>query len=117
VKHLFKKNAKTHDSIQLKLFFKIFFILLIFEFLLGLCNAYFSSENITFLGVRLGFVTSTLIQIFSMPISIFGRDLPFYHHETWVAIVLTILNIAIQSFIIMQLLKTFKGSKSKTTLD
>ena len=92
---------------------KVFFLLLIFEILLGVGNSFFSSENISFLGVKLSLVTGSLIQVFSMPINIFGRELPFYAREAWIGIVLTILNIAIQSFIVLQLYKTLKRSKIK----
>lgn len=97
----------------MKLFLKIFFLLLVFEILLVIGNSYFAAESITVLGLRLSIVTSSLIQLFSMPINIFGRELPFYAREEWVGMVLTILNIAIQSVIIMQLLKTLKRSKTK----
>ncbi|MFD2916354.1 hypothetical protein [Psychroserpens luteus] len=101
----------------MKLFLKIFFLLLIFEILLGVGNSFFSSENISFLGVKLSLVTGSLIQVFSMPINIFGRELPFYAREAWIGIVLTILNIAIQSFIVLQLFKTLKRSKIKNPKD
>ena len=52
-----------------------------------------------------------------MPVTIFGRELPFYAREAWVGIVLTIGNILIQSFIIMQLYKTLRRSKTKTPKD
>ncbi|MEM5564672.1 hypothetical protein WNY78_06135 [Psychroserpens sp. AS72] len=101
----------------MKLFLKLFFLLLIFEIVLGLSNAYFSTEGIVFLGIKMSAVTSSLIRFFSMPINIFGRELPFYAREAWLGIVLTILNIAIQSFIIMQLYKTFRRSKTKNPKD
>nr|WP_321230706.1 hypothetical protein [uncultured Psychroserpens sp.] len=101
----------------MKLFSKIFFLLLIFEILLGVGNSFFSSENISFLGVKLSLVTGSLIQVFSMPINIFGKELPFYAREAWIGIVLTILNIAIQSFIVLQLYKTLKRSKIKNPKD
>ena len=97
----------------MKQFFKIFFLLLIFEILLGVGNSYFFTEGTTLLGIKICTITSSLLSFFSMPINIFGRELPFYARESWVGIVLTILNIAIQSFIILQLLKTVRGSKTK----
>jgi hypothetical protein len=97
----------------LKLFLKIFFFLLVFEILLNVGNFYFGAENTTFLGLRLSTVTSSLIRFFSMPINIFGRALPFYAREAWIGIVLNIVNIAIQSLIIMQLLKIWRSYKTK----
>jgi hypothetical protein len=52
-----------------------------------------------------------------MPINMFGRALPFYAREAWIGIVLTIVNISIQSFIILQLFKTLKKSKTKHPKD
>ena len=69
------------------------------------------------LGVKISTVTSFLIHFFSMPINIFGRALPFYARESWVAIVLTILNISIQSFIVLKLYKTLKKPKTKYPKD
>ncbi len=92
-------------------------MLLVFETLLGVGNLYFSAESITFLGLRLSTVTSSLISFFSMPINIFGRELPFYTGESWVAMVLTILNILLQSFIVLQLFKTWRPSKTRNPKD
>lgn len=102
---------------SIKRFLKIFFLLVVFEILLGFGNLYLSSQNISFLGFKLSLVTSALIHFFSMPINIFGRALPFYVKEAWLGIVLTILNIAIQSFIGLQLIKTWRCSKTKNPKD
>jgi hypothetical protein len=102
---------------SIKLFIKLFFLLLIFEILLGFGNYFFLSEGTVFLGIKISTVTSTLIQFFSMPINVFGRELPFYAREAWVGIVLTILNISIQAFLIMQLYLTLRRSKTKNPKD
>jgi hypothetical protein len=101
----------------LKFFLKIFFLLVVFEILLGVGNLYFSSEGTIILGIKVSTITSSLIHLFSMPINIFGRALPFYARESWVAIVLTILNIAIQSFIVLKLYKTLIKPKTKYPKD
>ncbi|WP_425077490.1 hypothetical protein [Psychroserpens sp. S379A] len=93
----------------MKLYFKIAFLLLIFEILLGITDSYFFMNDVSVLGVNLSDVTGFGIYVLSMPIALFGRDLPFYHSETWIAIVLTVLNIAIQSFVILYIYRAFKN--------
>lgn len=102
---------------SIKRFLKILFLLFILEFAIEIANALFFQNNTTIFEVRISPITSVLIQFFSMPISFFGRDLPFYARETWLGIVLTILNISIQSLILMQLLKTWRSYKTKNPKD
>ena len=107
------REKKSLHKVQLKFFLKIFFLLLIFEFSIGLADVLFFQNSTMVFGVKLSPITHFLVMIFSMPISFFGRDLPFYARESWVAIVLTILNILIQSLIIVKLLKTWRSYKTK----
>ncbi|WP_152611513.1 hypothetical protein [Psychroserpens damuponensis] len=98
---------------SVKLFLKIFIFLVVFEIALGIGNAYLFAEGTSIFNIKLSTLTNLLLRFLSFPMSIFGRDLPFYAREAWLGIVLTILNIAIQSFIVMQLYKTLRRSKTK----
>lgn len=93
---------------QIKPFLKLFFLLLIVELIIGFVDVFFHQNNTDLFGIQLDSLTSILVHVISMPINLFGRDLPFYYNETWIAISLTIINIAIQSFIIFRIYKTLK---------
>ena len=93
---------------RIKLFFKIFVLLLTSELIIGIADAYFHQNGTDLLGIQLNDLTNVLVVIMSMPISVFGRDLPFYHIETWVAMSLTILNIVIQTYIVFRIYLAFR---------
>jgi len=48
-----------------------------------------------------------------MSIRLLGRDLPFYHIETWIAILLILLNILIQTSAIYVIYNFLKKIENK----
>ncbi|WP_370000589.1 hypothetical protein [Winogradskyella sp.] len=96
-------------TLKAKLFLKVFFFLLIIEFLVGLLDAFLAYNNSLFANV-----TSWLMFVFSLPISLISRDLPFYSSEgTTAAILFWVLNLLIQTAIIFSAIKLFR-SRRKT---
>ncbi len=97
---------------SIKRFLKIFFLIFILEIAIGVGHALLFQNNTTIFEIRISPITSVLIQYFSMPICFLNRNLPFYARETWLSIVLTILNIAIQTLIIVKLLEPWRSHKT-----
>ncbi len=90
-----------------KLFIKIFFILLVLEFvILMFYNIAFQSDSMMLnkLSIILGFFSF----VFSLPLKLVNPSYPFYATGEYKAIVLTIVNLVIQTFIIIFILNTFK---------
>jgi hypothetical protein len=78
-------------------------LLLILELIIGIANVYFHQNTTALFGMELEGLTKVLIYLISLPISFFGRDLPFYHTEISIAVSLTILNLLLQTFIISRI--------------
>ena len=89
----------------MKLFLKIFSIILLFEVVfLMYYNTIHNSLNDSFLSYPLAFLNILI----SSPLVLIRRDLPFYGPTFSLSIVLTILNITIQTFIIYFIIKALK---------
>lgn len=59
-------------------------------------------------------ITSSLITIFSLPISIINRDLPFYvAEELYMLLLYWILNVIIQAMAIYGMIRVFKRLKNR----
>ena len=87
----------------------ICFILMLIEFLIGLADVLlFRANNESSL------ITTTLIEIFSLPISLINRDLPFYVSEDFYMIALYwTLNVMIQAMFVYVVLRVFRRLKNR----
>ncbi len=91
-------------TINTKFFIIVFFFLFLTEFTIGLIDVFLSQSN-----SDLSILTSRLMFIFSLPISIFSRDLPFYASSgTISAITFFIINLLIQTIIIFSSIWLYK---------
>ncbi|MBC3846929.1 hypothetical protein H8K90_11105 [Winogradskyella echinorum] len=94
-------------KLKIKLFLKIFFILAFIEFLTALADVLLSQANSGFTTI-----TSKLMLIFSLPISLISRDLPFYTNEGYTAAILFwIMNLIIQTTIVYGIIRVYKRIK------
>ena len=84
---------------NIKLFFKIFILLFLFEFIIGICDSYFYMNNTEVFEVRLDSITHIIISVMSKPIGFISKDLPFYAGTFSSSLFFTFLNILIQTFI------------------
>ncbi len=81
---------------KLKLFLKIFFLLLVIQFIIVMINILLNNADSSFASI-----TSFIISIFSLPLSLISNSLPFYTGEgILVTLMFWILNLAIQTLAI-----------------
>lgn len=92
---------------KLKLFLKIFFILLVIQFIIGMIDVLLSDADNSFSAI-----TSFTITIFSIPLSLISENLPFYSGEgLYVTIMFWTLNLVIQTLAIYGSLRILKKIK------
>lgn len=94
---------------KLKHLMIIFFILMLIEFLIGLADVLlFRANNESSL------ITTMLIEIFSLPISLINKALPFYVAEDFYMVALYwALNVLIQAMVVYVILKTVVRLKNR----
>ncbi|MEO1032556.1 MAG: hypothetical protein AAFX55_14185 [Bacteroidota bacterium] len=94
---------------KVKSFVIIFLVLLVIEFLIVFADITLSKN-----GSNLVAVTDQIIDIFSLPISIVNKSLPFYIRESlYIKVLYWIVNLLIQSFIIYMGWRAFKRVRKK----
>lgn len=92
---------------KLKLFLKIFFLLLIIQLLVVLADVLLTNSNSS-----LYEVTSFIISIFSFPINLISENLPFYLGEgIYVILVFWTLNLVLQTMAIYAGIRMVKRIK------
>jgi hypothetical protein len=97
------------NKFKLKSLIIIFFILMLIEFLIGLTDVLLFRVN-----NESSLITTTLIEIFSLPISLINKDLPFYVSEEFYMIALYwTLNVLIQAMFVYVILKVFRRLKNR----
>jgi hypothetical protein len=70
-------------------------------------------NNAFVFGIKLKSITGILLSVFSLPISLFGRELPFYANGGMIkGILLTVLNLIAQSFALFFLIKFLRKNKA-----
>ena len=81
---------------KLKSFLIVFFVLMVIEFLVGLADVFLHrSKNELFK------VTSIIMSVFSLPISLINRNLPFYVAEDlYMRVVFWTINTLIQAMFV-----------------
>lgn len=78
---------------KLKLFLKIFFLLLVIQFLIGMTDVLLHNADSS-----LSSITSFIISIFSLPLSLISKNLPFYSGEgIHITLMFWALNLVIQT--------------------
>ena len=94
---------------RLKRFLIVFFILMIIQFLVGLADiSFYRSEN------GLLEVTNKLMSIFSLPIGLIHRGLPFYINEVLpIKVIFWLINLFIQTSIILGSLSMLRSVREK----
>ncbi len=81
---------------KLKLFLKIFFLLLVIQFIIGMIDILLNNADSSFSSI-----TSLIISIFSLPLSLISNNLPFYAGEgIHVTLMFWALNLVIQTLVI-----------------
>ncbi len=92
---------------KLKLFLKIFFLLLVIQMIIVIADVALSNADSSFSAI-----TSLIISIFSFPISLISRDLPFYSGEgIYVMVLFWTLNLVLQTMIIYGCIRMIKRIK------
>ena len=92
---------------KLKVFLKIFFLLLVIQMIIVLANVVLTNVDSS-----LSAITSFIISIFSFPISLISSDLPFYSGEgIYVMVILWTLNLVLQTMIIYGCIRMIKRIK------
>ncbi len=92
---------------KLKLFLKIFFLLLVIQMIIVIADVAISNADSS-----LSAITSLIISIFSFPISLISRDLPFYSGEgIYVMVLFWTLNLVLQTMIIYGCIRMIKRIK------
>lgn len=96
-------------NFNFKSFVIIFFIIMTFQFLVGLIDILLFREY-----SQSSPITSALITIFSLPISLINKDLPFYvAEELYMLSLYWILNVVIQSMAVYGMIRVFKRLKNR----
>ncbi len=92
---------------KLRLFLKIFFLLLVFQLIIiGAHVLLTNADN------SLSSITSVIISIFSFPIRIISPDLPFYSGEgIFVMLIFWTLNLVLQTMAIYGVIRMVKRLK------
>ncbi|WP_422105103.1 hypothetical protein [Winogradskyella sp.] len=94
---------------KVKSFVIIFLVLLVIQFLIVFADITLSKN-----GSNLVVVTDQIIDIFSLPISIVNKSLPFYIRESlYIKALYWIVNLFIQSFIIYMGWRAFRRVRKK----
>jgi hypothetical protein len=79
----------------MKSFIKIFFILLLFEIILGILNLYFNNQN-NFISIKWFFAFFN--NIVAMPLSLIDRTYPFYAEGfIYQGVTLSFVNLLLQT--------------------
>ncbi len=76
--------------------------------MIGCADMLFTQNNTELFGIQLEDITGLLLLFASMPIGVLGNGLPFYAYEFWLSLLLTTLNILIQTVIIYVIYNFFK---------
>ena len=93
---------------KLKLFLKIFFLLMIVQLVIGLVDILLNNAGSSF-----SEITSFIISIFSIPLSLISRNLPFYSGEgIYITLMFWGLNLIIQTTAIYVLVRMVKRMKT-----
>ncbi len=93
---------------NLKFFFKLFFLLLFFEILAAFLDTYLSQNTVEVFGIDLKTVTNILMNLFSLPLSLISRELPFYTQNLWLSLGSVFFNLMIHTYVIYRLLSTIR---------
>jgi hypothetical protein len=92
---------------KLKLFLKIFFLLLVIQLLIVVSYILLSNADSS-----LASIITFIISIFSFPISLINSDLPFYSGEgTFVKLIFWTLNLVLQTMAIYAVIRMIKRLK------
>lgn len=92
---------------KLKLFLKIFFLLLVIQLIIGVIDILLSNADSSFSSI-----TSFVISIFSFPLSLINKNLPFYSGEgIHVTLMFWTLNLVIQTLAIYGSFRIMKKIK------
>ncbi|BAO74384.1 hypothetical protein [Winogradskyella sp. PG-2] len=92
---------------KIKLFLKIFFILLLIQFVIAIADILLHNANSS-----LSSITSTVISIISLPLSMVNKNLPFYAGEgIIVTLLFWTLNLVIQTLMIFAVFRIMKRLK------
>ena len=82
---------------RLKRFIIVFFIFMVIQFLVGLADISFYQNN-----NELSSISNMLMTVFSLPISLIHRGLPFYINEALpIKVLFWVINLLIQTAIIL----------------
>ena len=93
---------------KLKELIRVFFFLLVIEFIIVLADVLLSQAN-----MELSSITSMLLTICSFPISLINRDLPFFVHESLVMVgIYWIINLIIQAVFLYLVLIVVRKMRS-----
>ncbi|WP_339754562.1 hypothetical protein [uncultured Winogradskyella sp.] len=91
-----------------KLFLKIFFILVIVQLIIG-----FTDILLTSAASSLSSITSFMLTIFSFPIGLISRNLPFYSGEgIYVTLLFWALNLILQTIAVYVFFRLVKRVKT-----
>jgi hypothetical protein len=101
-----KKNIEMNKQ-KLRLFLKIFFLLLVIQLLIIVADVQLSNTDSS-----LSAITSFIISIFSFPIRVISPDLPFYSGEGIpVTLIFWMLNLVLQTMAIYGGIRMIKRVK------
>ncbi|MBC2846125.1 hypothetical protein [Winogradskyella flava] len=91
-----------------KRFLIVFFILLLTQFLVGLADIFNQSEN------EFSSVINMLMAVFSMPIGLIHKGLPFYVNEPLlIRAIFWVINVLIQTFLILGSISLLRRVREK----
>jgi hypothetical protein len=92
---------------KLKLFLKIFFLLLIIQLIIVVADVLLTNADSS-----LSEVTATIISVFSFPLRLINRNLPFYTGEGFLlTLMFWVLNLVIQTMPIYAYFRVIKKIK------
>lgn len=100
-------------NLKLKSVIIVVIALMLIQVIVGVADVYVLEDH-----PELSNITSTLIAIFSLPISLINVNLPFYvAEELYMILLYWVLNVVIQAIVLYGIFKVFKRLKNRSKLE